>query len=269
VKGKESEGWLDRLLLSSTFWYVLPTPAIFLLNRKRVTAPAKIGALPPSEWSRRERRKLLQASEARLQSIESKGPGVVTVTAVVAAGVLIALANGWNEAGLLGKLFLVLATFYSALSLLTPIYLVGPLKRHVVDVPELEQAAADADPDEWLATTSANEAMRNDLQNRRLANHLDAARREVAYALGLLLCWAVLAVSWGVFENPSSPGETKQSAPETSRPLHPDSNPHSGRVWVEGSRQGDSGKGDADEHGARDPQSPGERLDKARPSPSP
>lgn len=190
MKGKGEGSRLERLLLSSTFWYVLPTPATYLLNRKRLIAPAEIGAMPATNWSQRERRGLLERSEARLQNIEGKGPGVAAVTAVVVAGVLIALTDGWNGASCLAKAFLVLAAFYTALSLPTAIYLVGPLKRHVIDVADLEEAASDANPEERLAAVSADAAIRNDLQNMRLANHLDAARRELAYALGFLSCWA-------------------------------------------------------------------------------
>lgn len=189
MKGKDEGGRLERLLLSSAFWYVLPTPATYFLNRKRLITPAEIGSMPTTGWSKQERRGLLERSEARLQNIEGKGPGVAAVTAVVAAGVLIALTDGWNEAGCLAKAFLVLAAFYTALSLPTAIYLVGPLKRHVIDVADLEEAAPDADPEERLAAISADAAMRNDLQNMRLANHLDAARRELAYALTFLSCW--------------------------------------------------------------------------------
>lgn len=120
------------------------------------------------------------------------------MTAVVSAGVLIALTDGWSEAGCLAKAFLVLAAFYTALSLPTAIYLVGPLKRHVIDVADLEEAAPDADPEERLAAISADAAMRNDLQNMRLANHLDAARRELAYALAFLSCWVTALAAGSV-----------------------------------------------------------------------
>lgn len=85
-----------------------------------------------------------------------------------------------------------LAAFYAALSLCTPLYLVGPLTRHTVTVEDLKDAAADPQPPELLATRSAEQAMQNDLQNLRLANHLDASRRELAYALALVIVWALL-----------------------------------------------------------------------------
>lgn len=194
MKGK-GEGWLERLLLSSAFWYVLPTPATYFLNRKRLITPAQIGSMPTTDWSQRERRGLLERSEARLQNIEGKGPGGAAVTAVVAASVLIALTDGWSEASSLAKAFLVLAAFYAALSLPTAIYLVGPLKRHVIDVADLEEAASDANPEERLAVVSAEAAMGNDLQNMRLANHLDAARRELAYALTFLFGWVAVVAA--------------------------------------------------------------------------
>jgi hypothetical protein len=67
-----------------------------------------------------------------------------------------------------------------------------------VHVADLEAAAQDARPEEVLAARSADAAMQNDLQNLRLANHLDASRRELAYALVLVVLWALLVPATGV-----------------------------------------------------------------------
>jgi hypothetical protein len=50
----------------------------------------------------------------------------------------------------------------------------------------------DARPEEVPAARSADAAMQNDLQNLRLANHLHASRRELAYALMLVVLWVLL-----------------------------------------------------------------------------
>jgi hypothetical protein len=180
-----------KVLLSERLWRVLPTPAIFYLNRTKVTTPAEVPAMPDEEWSRRERRSLLSRSEERLRNIEGKGPGIAAVTAVIAAAVLLAL-TGWGESEWPAKVLLALAVFYVALSLCTPLYLVGPLTRHTVTVEDLKDAADDPRPQELLSARSAEQAMQNDLQNVRLANHLDASRRELSYALVLVIVWALL-----------------------------------------------------------------------------
>ncbi len=180
-----------KVLLSEWLWRLLPTPAIFYLNRTRVTTPADVPVMPDAEWSRSERRSLLSRSEERLRNIEAKGPGLAAVTAVIAAAVLLAL-TGWGESEWPAKVLLALAAFYVALSLCTPLYLVGPLTRYTVTVEDLADAAADPHPQELLAARSAEQAMQNDLQNLRLANHLDASRRELVYALVLVLVWALL-----------------------------------------------------------------------------
>jgi hypothetical protein len=190
VKDRLSAG-ASKMLLSEWLWLILPTPAIFYLNRTRVTTPVEVPTMPEEEWSRRERRSLLSRSEDRLRNIEGKGPGLAAVTAVIAAAVLLAL-TGWGESEWPAKVLLALAAFYMALSLCTPLYLVGPLTRHTVTVEDLKDAAGDQRPQELLAKRSAEQAMQNDLQNLRLANHLDASRRELAYALALVIVWAIL-----------------------------------------------------------------------------
>jgi hypothetical protein len=212
--------WIRSLLLSEAFWWVLPTPAIYYLNRARVNTPVEVPSLPENEWSQRERRSLLSASEERLRNIEGKGPGLATVTAVIAAAVLVALVGGWNESEAFAKVLLVLATLYTFLSLCTPIYLVGPLRRHTVHVAELEQAAGDPQPEEYLAAHSAEAAMENDLQNLRLANHLDAARRELTYALVLVVVWALLVPATGLLRGDGVQEPQHTPAVVTPSPFH-------------------------------------------------
>jgi hypothetical protein len=165
-----------------------------------VTPPS----LPVAEWTHRERRALLDRSEDRLRSLESKGPGLAAVSAVIVAAVVIAITTGWTESTALARLILVLAALYTVLSLLMPLYLVGPLKRDTVHVAELVAAAQASDPEESLSRSAAEAAMSNDLRNLRLSNLLDAARRELGYALVLLLLWALLVPVSGVLRHEQS-----------------------------------------------------------------
>ena len=197
-------GVARRMLLSATFWRVLPTPATLYLNWARVREPVTPPSLPVAEWTHRERRALLDRSEDRLRSLESKGPGLAAVSAVIVAAVLIAITTGWTESTALARLILVLAALYTVLSLLMPLYLVGPLKRDTVHVAELVAAAQASDPEESLSRSAVEAAMRNDLRNLRLSNLLDAARRELGYALVLLLLWALLVPVSGVLRHEQS-----------------------------------------------------------------
>jgi hypothetical protein len=96
---------------------------------------------------------------------------------------------------------------------------VGPLARHAVHVTDLAAAAQDARPEEVLAARSVDAAMQNDLQNMRLANHLEVSRRELAYALVLVVLWALLVPATGVLR--SVPGRPPQETPAAFAPgLH-------------------------------------------------
>lgn len=215
MKGPRLPEPVRSVLLSDVFWRILPTPAIYYLNRERVTTAVQVPMMPATEWSQRERRSLLSTSEDRLRNIESKGPGLAAVTAVIAAAVLLSLGE-WGESDWLARVLLALATLYVALSLCTPLYLVGPLRRHTVHVEDLEEAAQDAEPEELLANRSADAAMQNDLQNLRLANHLDASRRELTYALALVVLWAMLVPATGVLQRQQ--GQLATSIPRNVAP---------------------------------------------------
>lgn len=192
---------IRAVLLSEMAWRLLPTPATMYSNRELVREPRVVPPLPAAEWSRRERRELLIASEARQRNLEAKGPGLATVSAIVSATVLVSITAGWQESMVLARILLALAGLYAVLSLLMPLYLVGPLKRDTIDTAELEAAAAAPDPEESLAESAANSAMRNDLRNTRLANQLDAARRELSYTLGLFLLWVALVPATGALRH--------------------------------------------------------------------
>lgn len=205
MKRPEMPGVIRRALLSEKLWWILPTPAVLYLNRARLREPAEMPTLPPGDWSRRERRALLIASEDRLRNLEGKGPGLATITAIVVAAVLVALTSGWDESTTVSRVILVLASIYVLLSLLMPLYLVGPLRRDTIHLAELEAAARGDDPEESIAQSAATAAMNNDLRNLRVANLLDAARRELGYALALLLVWVLLVPATGLLRREMGP----------------------------------------------------------------
>lgn len=208
--------YVRALLLSETAWRLLPTPAAYYLNRERVRDPMQPPALPDRDWTRRERHNLLSTGEERLRNIEGKGPGLATVSAVVVGAVLLAITGGWDDSTGFGRALLVLAAVYGALSLVMPIYLVGPLQRDAVHVAELEEAARSISPEERLAETAARAAMQNDLRNLRLSNLLDAARRELSYSLALLLLWVFLVPVTGLLRE-----EARHSAGANPVGAHP------------------------------------------------
>jgi hypothetical protein len=195
---------LDRVLLSEAMSWILPTPATYYFNRVRLKKPMDMPDLPAGDWSRQQRRNLLSGSEDRLRNIEGKGPGLATVSAVIVGAVVLALASGWHESTWLGRLLLVLAAMCGGLSLLMPLYLVGPIERDTLHVADLQDVAGDEDPEEGLADRAARAAMRNDLRNLGLVNLLDAARRELSYTFALLLLWGLLVPATGVLRRQST-----------------------------------------------------------------
>jgi hypothetical protein len=121
------------------------------------------------------------------------------------AAVVIAITTGWTvQRGEYENESRERRALNTVLSLLMPLYLVGPLKRDTVHVAELVAAAQASDPEESLSRSAAEAAMSNDLRNLRLSNLLDAARRELGYALVLLLLWALLVPVSGVLRHEQS-----------------------------------------------------------------
>lgn len=206
-------------LFAGCFYALLPTPATLLFNYRRVRKPMRAPSLPLAEWSRRERHRLLIGSEERRRNLEGKGPGLATVSAVVVAAALVGITGGWKESDAVAKALLALAASYAGLSLLMPIYLVGPLKRNIIDARELEAAADMTDAEEALAQSAAEAAMINDLSNVQLSNLLEAARRELVYAFALLLLWVLLVPATALLQNQPTtailPGQVQQLRPST------------------------------------------------------
>jgi hypothetical protein len=192
---------VKTVLLSEQLWWVFPTPCSYYLNRERVRESEEMpGDLSTADWALRERHALLTSSEDRMRSLEGKGPGLATINAVVAAAVVAAITVDWGKTMFAGRVLLVGAAVYSAFSLVMPIYLVGPLKRSTIHLPELAEAGQSKTPEIALAERAAVAAMENNLRNLRLSNLLDAARRELTYAFVLLLLWAFLVPATGLLK---------------------------------------------------------------------
>lgn len=114
---------------------------------------------------------------------------------------MLAVASGWHESKVPARIVLVAAAVYTSLSLVVPLYLVGPVKRFVLTKLDLTVAAQADSPEQKLAERAANAAMANDLQNQRISNLLDAARRELIYAGIALLLWVVLVPLTGLLKH--------------------------------------------------------------------
>jgi hypothetical protein len=186
-------------------WQILPTPFALIVNRVRVRNPADMPDLPSDAWAIAERRALLADSQGRMASLEGKGPGLATVTAVVVAGSALAISAGWDESDLLAKIILLLAAVFTFFSLLTPIYLVGPIKHPSITSASLGSAAETEHPEHTVAELAADTAMANDVTNQRIANLLDAARRELYYSLVLLVLWLATVPLTGLLRVTPSP----------------------------------------------------------------
>jgi hypothetical protein len=191
----------QSVLLSEGVWIMFPTAATWYLNRQRVREPRTMPSVPPAGWTRSARKTLLSDSEGRLRNLEAKGPGLATITAVVVAGVIAAIVTGWSASDGLGRAVLALAAFYVFLSLLVPLKLVGPLRRNVIDVDDILDASDAREPEEALAERAAEAAMATDVENLRVGNLLDAARRELFYVVALLAAWLLLVPATGLLKH--------------------------------------------------------------------
>jgi len=187
-------------LATTPAWWLLPTLSMLAFNAEKVEKVREPAALPATAWAQRERHAMMVRSEERLRTIETKGPGLSAVTAVIGAAVLLAIGSGWQDSCLPAQLALGLAAFYSLLSLGLPLYLVGPQPRHTIHERELLAASASDDPEEELAKEAARAAAANDRRNLLLNNLQAAARREALYAVGLLLVWAVAVPVTGLLK---------------------------------------------------------------------
>lgn len=188
----------DRFLTGRAGEYLLPTLSTLYVN-KTLVGPPPAPRLPAASWAQRERLAMLDRSIDRLRGIEAKGPALATVSAIFAGAVLLALATQWDDSNVAGKALLVTAAGYTVASLLMPIYLVGQQRRYQLDG-LLEAAAAEDDPEEWLAQRAGELWARNSERITKLGNLQDAARNELALAFAVLIAWALLVPVSGALE---------------------------------------------------------------------
>jgi hypothetical protein len=180
--------------------YALPTATTLFFNRHRLKGELKTVDLPAVPWAQKEAHELLTRSDERLRSLETKGPGLATVAAIVAAGVVAATVESGGDSTLYGTLLLGIAAWYSIWSLVVPIYLVGPQARATIDLNQLAFAAGTDDPEQYLAVQAQRAAQSNVRRTQRIANLQNAARVELSVALGALSLWLLLGPALGLLE---------------------------------------------------------------------
>ncbi|MGE0065893.1 MAG: hypothetical protein AB7T48_00945 [Solirubrobacterales bacterium] len=205
-------GPVQKVMLSAAAEWLLPTPSTFYFNAVKMPPPPDSPELPDAEWVRKESHALLGRSEDRRRTIETKGPGLATISAIFVAAVVVALANGWDRSTWPGRILLAAAIFYALVSLLVPIYLVGPLRRQTIRGSELAKAAEHGDPERFLAEKAIEGAAINDHDNLALTNLQHAARKEVWFVWLLLVSWLIFVPLTGVAERPAPPSSEYQRA---------------------------------------------------------
>jgi hypothetical protein len=219
----------QRVVLWRPLRFVLPTATTLYFNHHHLRAELKTAALPDEVWAHREASGLLSRSEDRLRSLEAKGPGLATVAAVVAAGVVAAIIEGGGDATLVGKILLGISVWYAIWSLSIPIYLVGPQARETIDLNHVVAAAQKDSPEQYLAERAQKAAQRNVRRGQRIGNLQDGARNELGAALAVLVLWLLLGPATGVLERdsarakpqPQPPGRTTAAREASATTTHP------------------------------------------------
>jgi hypothetical protein len=130
-----------------------------------------------------------------------------------------------------GRALLAAAIFYALVSLLVPIYLVGPLRRQTIRSCELAEAAKHGDPERFLAEKAMAGAAINDHDNLALTNLQGAARKEVWFVWLLLVSWLILVPLTGVAKR-RSPPSPEQPRATCRRPCLPSPPGRDERVMV-------------------------------------
>lgn len=181
------------------FWRLaprlLPLPTALFVNIRflRGDSPAP-PELPKTAWAFQEQQRLLERSEERLESIEGKGPGLATVSAIVAAAIAVAISLTWPNASLAQRVVLVVSALYALMSLAAPIKLVGPIQRSTVTVDQLVAAAEEDAPEASLARACSEAAADIDRNVLRLSNLQAASRNDLVMATFLFLAWSATAL---------------------------------------------------------------------------
>jgi hypothetical protein len=183
---------------------------VTLYANKRVQPPTP-PILPNAEWAQREIHAALERSLERLRGIEAKGPGLATIGAILAGGVLLALDSNWDDSTFAGKALLVVAAVYASASLVTPIYLVGQQPRFQLDG-LLAEASEHEAAEQWLAEQAGKLWAKNSERITKLGNIQDAARTDLVLAFIALIAWAFLVPVSGALARgtkPAHPGNVR------------------------------------------------------------
>lgn len=186
------------VLLWPPLRFVIPTLSTVYFNHHHLSGELHTVSLPREQWAYDEQQRLLDRSEERLRGLETKGPGLATVGAIVAAGVVAAIVEGGGKATVAGKMLLAIGAWYGIWSLAVPIYLVGPQARSTIDVHQLIAAADSEHPADHVAREAQAAAQNNVRRTQRIGNLQDAARNELTAALAFLVAWLILGPGTGL-----------------------------------------------------------------------
>jgi hypothetical protein len=170
---------------------VTPLAQALWVNHRFHSADVAVPAIRRSDWTAAELDRLTEQSHDRLRSIEAKGPGLATVSAVVGAAIGLAITATWDHATGAQRTLLVASAVYTFVSLICPIMLVGSVQRSVITLDKLA-ALSDTPDGEMEAFRVKVEAIaENDRHTNRLANLQTACSYDLRDALVLLAVWGV------------------------------------------------------------------------------
>jgi hypothetical protein len=174
---------------------LLPLPLVLYTNRHYLAGKAPAPPdMPDVEWSFSEQQRLLERSDARLQNLEAKGPGLATVCAVVAAANAVAISLTWEEAEWFARVLLATSAVYALMSLAAPIALVGPIDRSTITSEQLGELTQTPAPQSAVARQYAQAAADNDRSTLRLSNLQAASRSDLTLATLLFAMWMLVAL---------------------------------------------------------------------------
>jgi hypothetical protein len=168
--------------------------ALYTNRRSLPLEEPSIPELPNVAWAHVEQENLLNRSEARLRGIESKGPGLATSSAIVIGVIALAISQTWSDSACVMRALLLIAVIYATASLVTPVWLVGPLARATVTEDSIVSAGDGASAPERLARFKTEAAMVNARQAQRLANLQAASRNDLVNAIFVFAVWGVLTL---------------------------------------------------------------------------
>jgi uncharacterized membrane protein YcjF (UPF0283 family) len=171
-------------------WFVPLSQALWV-NHRHMPRTDDTPDIRHSVWTASELDRLLDQSHDRLRSIEGKGPGLATVSAVVGAALGLAISETWQSATLAQQMMLVAATVYTFVSLLCPILLVGSVRRNMLTLSKLAELSHKQNGAVEALNVKTEAIAKNDWRNGRLANLQSACTYDLRNAVLLLAAWSV------------------------------------------------------------------------------